>query len=172
MIKYILGYDKLYMITSTGNVISKQFNYRILKNSKNILGHLKVNLYYNKKSKLHSVGRLVAAAFIGECPPNHMVNHIDGNKENNNVSNLEYVTNRENVGRGWKMKSLTSKYTGVSFDKRTKKWKASIQEKGKNKTIGRFSNEIDAFKAYAYHKKTAGNEWHPGDGYKKSSAPK
>lgn len=36
--------------------------------------------------------RLVAAAFIGQCPPGHTVNHRDGDKQNNHISNLEYMT--------------------------------------------------------------------------------
>lgn len=46
-----------------------------------------------KKKYVHE---LVAAAFIGPRPAGHQINHIDGNKQNNRVENLEYVTHAEN----------------------------------------------------------------------------
>jgi hypothetical protein len=43
------------------------------------------------------VHRLVAAAFIGPCPPGFQVNHVDGAKSNNSLGNLEYVSAVENM---------------------------------------------------------------------------
>lgn len=50
-------------------------------------------------SKSHYVHRLVAAAFHGPCPEGLVVDHIDGNKLNNNAENLRYITAYENVSR-------------------------------------------------------------------------
>jgi hypothetical protein len=48
------------------------------------------------QKRRHMVHRLVAAAFLGECPPGYQVNHKDGNKGNARADNLEYVTASEN----------------------------------------------------------------------------
>jgi hypothetical protein len=61
-------------------------------------GYLKINL--NKKSFF--IHRLVAKAFIPNPENKPFVNHIDGNKANNNVNNLEWVTNSENMIHAYK----------------------------------------------------------------------
>lgn len=58
--------------------------------------YLIVTLKHNNKRRTVCVHRLVAEAFLGECPRGKEVNHKDGNKLNNHHSNLEYVTSSEN----------------------------------------------------------------------------
>lgn len=81
---YWRRYDKKYIISDTPR--------RVLKPMKNRKGYLKVEL----KCKGYFVHRIVALAFIPNPLNKEQVNHIDGNKINNNVSNLEWVTNAEN----------------------------------------------------------------------------
>lgn len=59
-------------------------------------GYMKVCLSSDGRITNHWVHRLVAQCFIGPCPSGMNVNHIDGDKTNNNVGNLEYVTYSEN----------------------------------------------------------------------------
>ena len=59
-------------------------------------GYVYVNLYKNGKRKHARVHRLVAEAFIENPGSKPVVNHKDGNKQNNDVSNLEWVTHKEN----------------------------------------------------------------------------
>jgi hypothetical protein len=66
---------------------------RILNPGKNHDGYVYINL----QNKCHMVHRLVASAFIGERPEGFEVNHVDNNRSNNSVSNLEYMTHDENV---------------------------------------------------------------------------
>jgi hypothetical protein len=52
----------------------------------------------HRRMRLAPVHRLVAAAFLGPCPPGYQVHHKDRKRANNSVENLEYVTSRANAG--------------------------------------------------------------------------
>lgn len=86
-----------YFVTSDGSVISvKTGSEKLLKISTHHTGYLQVSLQdSNKKGVSKRVHRLVAEAFLGRSEL--LVNHIDFNKRNNNISNLEYVTHSENM---------------------------------------------------------------------------
>jgi len=60
-------------------------------------GYLKVHLYKNGDKNRLLVSRLVAKAFIGNSKDKNEINHKDGNKLNNNIDNLEWVTRSENL---------------------------------------------------------------------------
>lgn len=89
----IPGFEN-YAVSTWGRVMNKRTG-RYLKPSPNAKGYLRVDLYGERKRHMH-VHRLVAAAFIPNRQGKPQVNHIDGNKENNSVSNLEWVTDAEN----------------------------------------------------------------------------
>lgn len=85
-----------YLIDTNGNVynlISNKIKYQ----TKNNCGYLMVNITVNSKEYNASVHRLVAETFIPQPEGKNVVNHIDGNKMNNNVHNLEWVTYKENT---------------------------------------------------------------------------
>lgn len=69
---------------------------RLLSKTKDKDGYLQVGLSLNGKMVKRKVHRLVALAFISNVENKLEVNHIDGNKENNNVDNLEWSTSSEN----------------------------------------------------------------------------
>ena len=145
----ILGYEGLYKVSNLGNIKSLKFQKeKVLKLQTNTKGYFIVNLYKNKKMKSHQIHQLVAIAFLNHvpCKMELVINHINFDKKDNKVSNLEIVTNRENSNR--KHLKSTSKYTGVSFEKDRNKWVAQIKVNGKRVLLGRFSNEIDASNAY------------------------
>ena len=83
-----------YLVTSHGRILSLKDNVgknriKELKQIKSKYGYLKINLYKNNKLYTFCVHRLVAKAFIPNPDNKPQVNHIDEDKTNNNVSNLE-----------------------------------------------------------------------------------
>ena len=97
--KDIEDYEGLYQVSNLGRVKSSDTN-RILKGNKDRGGYLLVNLYKNSVSSTKKIHRLVAQAFIPNPENKPQVNHIDENKTNNMVSNLEWSTNKENSNHG------------------------------------------------------------------------
>ena len=105
--KIIDGYNGKYVVSNLGNVkslarcVSNHTGFinkpeRVLKHTEDIKGYLRVSLDKDGKTKFVPVHRLVALAFIPNPLNKPQVNHIDGNKHNNRVDNLEWVTNQEN----------------------------------------------------------------------------
>lgn len=97
--KDIEGYDGKYKISNFGNVYSEKSN-RILKYNINKQGYSYVVLTNEGYRKTHKIHRLVAQAFIPNTENKLEVNHIDENKTNNNVNNLEWSTRKENCNHG------------------------------------------------------------------------
>lgn len=94
--KPIVGYENEYLIYEDGRVFSIRNNkFLALAPNKNIK-YLQVNLWKNNKGKMFYIHRLVAIHFIPN--PNNLpeVNHIDGNRQNNSISNLEWVSSLGN----------------------------------------------------------------------------
>ena len=83
---------------------------------------------------------------IMNAPKGIQVDHIDGNGLNNQKSNLRLVTNRQNCMNRHQI--TTSKYPGVTWNKRSRKWVAQAQIDGKHIHIGTFSTEKEAYEAY------------------------
>ena len=98
----IEGYEGRYLVSNFGRVKSLITN-KILNQYKDRYGYLRVILSLNGKQKIYLVHRLVAKAFIPNPENKLEVNHKDGNKENNHVDNLEWVTSKENVKHAYKM---------------------------------------------------------------------
>ena len=149
----IKGYEGIYEVSNLGNVKSLKFNKRkILKGVKDNYGYCKIHLYDNNKCKTYRIHQLMAIAFLNHTSNGHklIVDHIDNNPLNNNLDNLQIITQRQN---SLKDKKGTSKHAGVSWCKTRQKWLAQISLNGKNKHLGYYTNEKQAADAYQYELK-------------------
>ena len=87
--------DGGYIVCSDGKIFSPRGR-QLSKNTKQS-GYIRV--YINGKPRL--LHRLIAEAFIPNPDNKPEVNHIDGNKHNNDISNLEWCTHHENMSHAW-----------------------------------------------------------------------
>lgn len=118
--KNIKGYEGLYQISNLGKIKSLKridtnnhfVKEKIIKTFKSNNGYEIVSLSKKSKNKTFLVHRLVAIAFLNNFNKNLEVNHIDGNKFNNNVLNLECVTHSKNI---------LHNYYNLKIGKKTKK---------------------------------------------------
>jgi hypothetical protein len=74
--------------------------------------------------------------------------HIDGNKQNNQRSNLRSATHMQNLQNKKRTKQNKSGMKGVFFDRRDKKWRACINSQNKQYGLGYFDSPEEAHEAY------------------------
>jgi hypothetical protein len=85
---------------------------------------------------------------IMNAPKGILVDHSNGESLDNRRDNLRLATHSQNMQNRRKRKNTTSRYAGVYFEKRRKKWTANININKKKIWLGRFDDEIEAAKAY------------------------
>lgn len=104
----VVGWEGMYKVSNCGRIFSlprrdkrnRSWGGYYMSFTKNKYGYLTVNLTRDAKQKRYAVHRLVACAFL-QNPNNYKeINHKDENKENNNLSNLEWCTRSYNVTYG------------------------------------------------------------------------
>lgn len=155
--KNIEGYEGLYKISNLGNVMSvKRYvnssraprivKTKLLKPTSNGNGYLIVGLRKNAKRKNYYVHRLVAKHFLDNWNENLMVDHIDYNRNNNELSNLRLLTQKDNIAHSIKnMKKEHKSWKGNKekyIYRRHGKYRVSV--KGKKEKL--FKNYCDALK--------------------------
>lgn len=116
--KDIEGYEGLYQVSNKGTVISvprldrlgRKIGGKLLECTRHSGGYLRVCLYKEGSKTYKYVHRLVALAFISNPEHKDQVNHINGEKTDNSVENLEWATSQEN--------NIHAKSTGLNVNKR------------------------------------------------------
>ena len=157
--KDIPGYEGLYQVSNLGRVKSLPKEWvsgkgtilkhegKILKSS-TVSGYMLVKLFVNGKTKGYTIHQLVAMAFLNHIPNGHelVVDHINDNKLDNRVENLQIVTNRFNCYKT--QGKYSSKFKGVHWNKQINKWRSQITINGRIKHLGYFKDELEASKTY------------------------
>ncbi len=138
-------YEGLYQINKNGEIKSKRKN--IIMKPGNVYGYLRIGLTKNGKQKFYLIHRLLAIQFIPNPNNYDFVDHININSLNNDLENLRWINKSGNC-RNMIKKNGSSKYRGVCWDKKDKKWRASISIDRKKKCLGRFDNEEEASLVY------------------------
>ena len=130
--KDVCGYSGFYQVSNLGRVRSvtrtgtngRIYDGKILSDCDNGYGYRVVYLKVNGKRTTHSVHRLVANAFLDNSDNKETVNHINGDKTDNCVTNLEWATYSENIYHSYQTGLHSCKHrkkvrcveTGVVFD--------------------------------------------------------
>jgi HNH endonuclease len=126
------AHDKTFNTQFSGNEVGtiSRLGYRVLSHKgKVFLGH-----------------RVAWAVHYGEIP-NGEIDHINGNRKDNRISNLRDVSKKENTRNKGKLRNNTSGFTGVSKNALTGKWISYIKVNGKQIKIGSYAKLEDAVKA-------------------------
>jgi len=149
--KPVVGYEGYYDVSSRGRIRSvntkrrRKIVSRILKSGLRPDGYHNVVLSREGVTRTRTVHRIVAEAFLG--PSELTVNHRDGDRGNNSVGNLEWLSIRENIHVGDLCKK-GSQFAGVAPDAKTGKWISRIQVDGRRIYLGTFDSEQEAALAF------------------------
>lgn len=137
--KPIEGYEGLYEVSNLGRIKSLSGKHRremILKLRDNGYGYLTIGLSKNNKNKRFKVHRIVAKTFLINNNNYEQVNHMDGDKHNNNVNNLEWCDRSYNMKHAYRNNLLKTRKV-IQLDKngnRLKVWDSIVEASKSTRT--------------------------------------
>ena len=162
----IKGYENIYEVSNFGEVRSLDRFIKYFSHSKDKTNFIKgkkikrrlkppceyfyITLAKGGKCEFKSLHILVWDTFGDKLRNGRvlMVDHIDNDKTNNRIDNLQLLTTRENTSKYQRLRETSSEYIGVSLDKNTGKWRPSIHIDGRTKHLGSFISEYKAHLVY------------------------
>lgn len=155
--KDIDGYNGIYKVSNLGRIKSNGFEYlqkgkggnvfrrksqpKILSQSYTVEGYLVVTLIKNGIAKQHKVHRIIADAFIPNPDKKPVINHINGQKDDNRIENLEWCTVKENTEHAHS--------TGLCGRNAKAKCVARVDESGKILEV--FESALQAAKHFGHY---------------------
>lgn len=134
--------NEYYEVDTEGNVYSLRFN-RKLSPKNNWDGYLRIQLWDHGKCRFVAIHRLIAEAFVPNPDNKPLINHKNGNKQDNRAENLEWCTQQENIRHAWS-EGLSKKHHNYS--------RPVIQYSKDGSLIKHWSSQMDAERALGiYH---------------------
>lgn len=144
--KYLVSnYGNVKRINRNGNLPDVILNVSLYNKSK----YYTIKLYKNGIQKTKYIHHLVFDTFVGTERNRRLnIDHINNNPIDNRLENLQLITIRQNSSKDQKKHNRTSKYIGVGWHSRDKKWTSRIVVDKRLMHLGYFDLEHDAHLAY------------------------
>lgn len=151
--KDVVGYEGLYRVSNLGRVkslerkdsIGRKVKERIMSQTKSPQDYPMINICKNSKEDIFPVHRLVSIAFLENIDNKPQVNHKDGNRSNNNIDNLEWVSCSENIKHAFRELGRTPSHTGM-FGKLHHNARAVVQLSMDGVFIARYDAQHEAYR--------------------------
>ena len=153
--KNVKDYEGIYEASNLGKIRNYKTKF-ILNTNPKPDGYYRVGLWKNGKQKYQYLARVIFSSFSNVNINGLEINHIDGNKANNSLHNLEITTSRENSCHRWIISNRkTSKHPGVCKAYHGK-FRSYIYIDGKQKSLGYYTSEEEAYQARVNFEKQNG----------------
>ena len=149
--KPIPGYENFYLVSNTGKVKNSITN--LIRKQRLNNKYYSIRLFKNGIWQEIKIHQLVAMAFLGHVRNGHnlVVDHIDGNKLNNNLQNLRVISGYENLVF---LKPVNPSFPRGVFKKPNGKFGCNIAINKKRINLGTFDTPEEAGQAYQQKRKT------------------
>ena len=146
--KEIAGFEGIYEVSDLGRVKSlgnnKSRKEKILKPQKECSGYLQIGLYKDGHVKMLKIHRLVAEAFIPNTQGFNTVNHKDEDKTNNTVSNLEWMSQKDNINYGTRNKRAGKAISKANINNPMLSKKVQMFDKSTGELLATFPSTNEA----------------------------